>query len=161
MVRGETGCPRRSVMAERRRYGVVGTGSRAGMYVDAMLGEHADVAVPVAWCDTNESRMAAYDERVRPLTPRHYHPNELDRMLTEVDAVVVTSPDHTHAHVVTTALDAGVDVVCEKPLTIDADGLRAIRRAVEASPARLTVTFNYRYSPRNSALRQVIADGEI
>jgi predicted dehydrogenase len=32
---------------------------------------------------------------------------------------------------------------------------------VEASPARLTVTFNYRYSPRNSALRQVIADGQI
>ncbi|MFL6120112.1 Gfo/Idh/MocA family oxidoreductase [Actinophytocola sp.] len=148
-------------MPEPRRYAVVGTGSRAGMYVDAMLGPHADVAVPVAWCDTNESRMALYDERVRPHghTPRHYHPDELVRMLAEVDAVVVTSPDHTHAHVVTTALDAGVDVVCEKPLTTDAEGLAAIRRSVEASPARLTVTFNYRYSPRNSALRQVIADG--
>jgi predicted dehydrogenase len=148
-------------MAVARRYAVVGTGSRAGMYVDAMLGEHADVAVPVAWCDTNESRMAAYDERVRPHTPRHYHPDQLELMLADerVDVVIVTSPDHTHAHVVTTALDAGVDVVCEKPLTIDADGLRAIRRSVEASPARLTVTFNYRYSPRNSALRQVIADG--
>jgi predicted dehydrogenase len=148
-------------MAVPRRYAVVGTGSRAGMYVDAMLGEHADVAVPVAWCDTNESRMAAYDERVRPHVPRHYHPDDLDTMLTEVDAVIVTSPDHTHAHVVTTALDAGVDVVCEKPLTIDAEGLAAIRRSVAASPARLTVTFNYRYSPRNSALRQVIADSLI
>jgi predicted dehydrogenase len=150
-------------MSMARRYGVVGTGSRAGMYVDAMLGEHADVAVPVAWCDTNSSRMAAYDEKVRPHghAPRHYHPNDLGRMLTEVDAVIVTSPDHTHAHVVATALDAGVDVVCEKPLTIDAMGLRVIRRAVEASAASLTVTFNYRYSPRNSALRQVIADGEI
>ncbi len=144
-----------------KRYAVVGTGSRAGMYVDAMLGPHADVAVPVAWCDTNESRMAAYDDRVRPHghTPRHFHPDDLDDLLTEVDAVVVTSPDHTHANVVTTALDAGVDVVCEKPLTTDADGLRAIRRSAEASPARLTVTFNYRYSPRNTALRQVIADG--
>ena len=148
-------------MVVARRYAVVGTGSRAGMYVDAMLGEHADVAVPVAWCDTNESRMAAYDERVRPHTPRHYHPDQLEHMLKDerVDVVIVTSPDHTHAHVVTTALDAGVDVVCEKPLTIDAEGLRAIRRSVDASTARLTVTFNYRYSPRNSALRQVIADG--
>jgi predicted dehydrogenase len=146
-----------------RRWAVVGTGSRAGMYVDAMLGEHVDVAVPVAWCDTNSSRMAAYDERVRPHghTPRHYHPDDLGRMLTDekVDVVVVTSPDHTHAHVVTIALDAGVDVVCEKPLTIDAEGLRAIQRSVAASQAKLTVTFNYRYSPRNSALRQVIADG--
>jgi predicted dehydrogenase len=146
-------------MVVPRRYAVVGTGSRAGMYVDAMLGEHADVAVPVAFCDTNESRMALYDERVRPHTPRHYHPDDLDSMLTEVDAVIVTSPDHTHARVVTAALDAGVDVVCEKPLTIDAEGLAAIRRSVEASPASLTVTFNYRYSPRNTALRQVIADG--
>jgi predicted dehydrogenase len=150
-------------MVSPRRYAVVGTGSRADMYVEAMLGEHSDVAVPVAWCDTNESRMAAYDEKVGPHghTPRHYHPDELVRMLTDekVDVVVVTSPDHTHAHVVTTALDAGVDVVCEKPLTTDADGLAAIQRSVAASPARLTVTFNYRYSPRNSALRQVIADG--
>jgi predicted dehydrogenase len=144
-----------------RRYAVVGTGSRAGMYVDAMTGPHSDVAVPVAWCDTNEARMALYDERVLPRVVRHYHPSELGRMLAEesVDVVVVTSPDHTHAEVVTTALDAGVDVVCEKPLTIDAEGLRAIRRSVAASTARLTVTFNYRYSPRNSALRQVIADG--
>jgi predicted dehydrogenase len=152
-------------MAMVRRYAVVGTGSRAGMYVDAMLGEHADAAVPVAWCDPNEARMAVYDERVRPHghAPRHYHPDDLGRMLADekVDVVVVTSPDHTHARVVTTALAAGVDVVCEKPLTTDADGLRAIRRAVAASSARLTVTFNYRYSPRNTALRQVIADGRI
>lgn len=150
-------------MAGPRRYAVVGTGSRAGMYVDAMLGEHADVAAPVAWCDPNAARMAAYDERVRPYghAPQHYHPDDLDRMLAGVDAVIVTSPDHTHARVVTAALDAGVDVVCEKPLTTDADGLRAIRRAVEASRAGLTVTFNYRYSPRNTALRQVIADGTI
>ena len=152
-------------MAMPRRYAVVGMGSRAGMYVDAMLGEHADVAVPVAWCDTNEQRMSAYDDRVRPHghTPAHHHPDDLARMLTDekVDVVVVTSPDHTHAHVVTTALDAGVDVVCEKPLTIDADGLLAIRDAVARSSARLTVTFNYRYSPRNSALRQVIADGTV
>src|SRR5262245_7533940 len=120
-----------------RRYGVVGMGSRAGMYVDAMLGEHADVAVPVAWCDTNESRMAVYDERVRPLTVRHYGPPELPAMLAEVDAVVVTSPDYTHAAVVTAALGAGVDVVCEKPLTIDPEGLRAIDTAVRASDGRL------------------------
>src|SRR5262245_26767594 len=141
MVERETGCSTAGGHVTPKRYAVVGTGSRAGMYVDAMLGPHADVAVPVAWCDTNESRMAAYDERVHPHTPRHFHPDDLADLLTEVDAVVVTSPDHTHARVVTAALDAGVDVVCEKPLTIDADGLRAIRRAVEASPARLTVTF--------------------
>ncbi len=149
----------------RRRYAVAGTGSRAAMYVDAMLGEHADVAVPVAWCDTNEVRMAYYDAKVREagLAPVHFHPDDLSRMLSEqqVDVLIVTSPDHTHAEVVTRALAAGVDVICEKPLTIDAEGLRAIESAARESSARLILTFNYRYSPRNSALREVIAAGTI
>lgn len=149
----------------RRRYAVAGTGSRAAMYVDAMLGEHAEVAVPVAWSDTNEVRMSYYDAKAGAagLAPGHYHPADLSRMLDEqkVDVLVVTSPDHTHAEVVTQALAAGVDVICEKPLTIDADGLRAIEAAARESSARLIVTFNYRYSPRNSALREVIAAGTI
>lgn len=148
-----------------RRYAVYGTGSRAGMYIDAMLGPHADVAVPVAWCDSNDVRMAHYDERARAhgLRPRHARPDELAGMLDEqrVDALIVCSPDHTHSGAVATALRAGVDVICEKPLTIDAAGLAQIQSALDATPANLTVTFNYRYSPRNSALRQVIADGRI
>ena len=149
----------------RRRYAVYGTGHRAGMYVTAMIGRHADVAVPVAWCDTNETRMRHYDGQVRKLgrNPQHYRPEDLERMLAaeSIDVLLVCSPDHTHAQAVSTALRAGVDVVCEKPLTTDAAGLRQIRDAVEASSAHLTVTFNYRYSPRNGALRQVIADGSI
>lgn len=149
----------------QRRYAVYGTGHRARMYVHALLDTYASEAVPVAWCDTNEARMRHYDTLVAPAghRPGHYHPDDLERMLAEekVDVLVVCSPDRTHAQAVCTALRAGVDVVCEKPLTVDEDGLRAIRSAVEASDARLTVTFNYRYAPRNSALRQVIADGTV
>ncbi|WP_258564439.1 Gfo/Idh/MocA family protein [Streptomyces himalayensis] len=148
-----------------RRYAVYGTGHRARMYVHALLDTYASDAVPVAWCDTNEARMRHYDTLVADAghRPRHYHPDDLERMLAEerVDVLVVCSPDRTHADAVSTALRAGVDVVCEKPLTVDEDGLRAIQAAVDASTARLTVTFNYRYSPRNSALRQVIADGTV
>jgi predicted dehydrogenase len=148
-----------------RRYGICGVGWRASMYVDAMISTYRDVAVPVAWCDTNEVRMRHYDVKVGQAghRPRHYAPDQLARMLEQerIDVLVVCSPDHTHAHAVSTALRAGVDVVCEKPLTIDAAGLRQIQEAVDASAASLTVTFNYRYSPRNSALRQVIADGTL
>lgn len=158
--------PRSSDRAGKpRRYAVHGTGHRAAMYVNAMLSTYAEEAAPVAWCDTNENRMRHYDDKVRAAghRPRHYRPDQLERMLDEeqVDVLVVCSPDHTHAHAVCTALRAGVDVVCEKPLTTDAEGLRAIQEATEASSASLTLTFNYRYSPRNSALRQVIADGTV
>ncbi|MGW6129606.1 Gfo/Idh/MocA family protein [Cellulomonas sp. NPDC055163] len=148
--------------APRRRYAVAGTGHRAQMYVDAVLGDHADVAELVAWCEPNPARADWYDARVgRPL-PR-YTPDGLERMVAEqrVGTVVVTSPDHTHADVVARVLDAGADVVVEKPLTIDANGCRRITDAIARTGRDVVMTFNYRYSPRNSALREVIASGVI
>ena len=152
--------------AAARRYAVVGTGSRAGMYVRSMLTEHADVAAPVAWCDTNDVRMDVYDallgeHGVAPL-PR-YAPDAFSALLDEQrpDAVVVTSPDSTHTRYVVEALDRGVDVVCEKPMTIDVEGLQAVTEAARRSTAELVVTFNYRYSPRNSEVRRLISEGAV
>ncbi|MBX9245599.1 Gfo/Idh/MocA family oxidoreductase [Actinotalea ferrariae] len=150
----------------RRRYAVVGTGHRAQMYVDALLGPHAEVGELVAWCEPNPARMDFYDDVVRaagaPL-PARYAPEDLDKMIDveQVGTVIVTSPDHTHAEVVVRAMDAGADVVLEKPLTTDVAGCRRIIDAVERTGRSLVLTFNYRYSPRNTALKEVIASGEI
>ncbi|WP_199520974.1 Gfo/Idh/MocA family protein [Jiangella anatolica] len=152
-----------------RRYAVVGTGSRAQLYVDALLTTHADVGAPVAWCDVNGTRMSYYDERVRvakgpdaPL-PRRYGPDDFGALLEEVrpDGVIVTSPDWTHDRYVIAALAHGSDVVVEKPLTVSVDKARAIADAARESRAGLVMTFNYRYSPRNSTVKQLIRDGAI
>ncbi|WP_432514432.1 Gfo/Idh/MocA family protein [Kineococcus sp. SYSU DK001] len=149
-----------------KRYVVVGTGGRSQMYLEALLTTHADVGHVVAFVDTNAVRMAHYDGLVARhggAPVRHRAPEGFADLLRDErpDAVVVTSPDFTHAAYVVAALDAGVDVVCEKPLTIDADGLRAIVEAAERSTARLTVTFNYRYSPRNSTVRRLLQEGAV
>ncbi|TDC64078.1 Gfo/Idh/MocA family protein, partial [Streptomyces hainanensis] len=153
----------------RRRYAVVGTGHRAGMYVSALTDAHADVGEIVAWLDPNPARIDWYDEEVRgrrggggePL-PR-FGPEGLERMVREsgVDVVIVTSPDHSHAEMVERALRAGADVVVEKPLTTDAEGCRRVTRAVSETGRSVVMTFNYRYAPRNSTLREVVASGEI
>ena len=154
----------------RRRYAVVGTGHRAGMYVGAVTGAHADVAELVAWCDTNPARMAHYDAEVGsalgldgPADLPRYGPQDLERMVVEerVDAVVVTTPDATHADLVARVLDAGADVVVEKPLTTTVEGCHAITRAVARTGRDVVMTFNYRYAPRNSTLREVVASGQI
>jgi predicted dehydrogenase len=150
----------------RRRYAVVGTGHRARLYVDAMTGEHSDVADVVALCDTNPARLAFHSERVRRAgagSPDAYDAHEVDRMLEEVrpDVVVVCSPDRTHAAHVAAALRHGADVVVEKPLTIDAAGMYTILDAARSSGRRLTVAHNYRYAAPHAALRQVVADGRI
>jgi len=147
------------------RYAIVGTGSRAQMYIDAITGVHSDVAELVAWADTNPGRLGYYEAALPSGTPapHRFMPDELATVIAElgVDRVIVTSPDVTHADHVVTALDAGADVIVEKPLTTTEDGVRAISDAVERTGRSVTVTFNYRYSPRNTALRELIASGEI
>ncbi|MEB3371669.1 Gfo/Idh/MocA family protein [Saccharopolyspora mangrovi] len=151
-----------------RRYAVVGTGARSQMYLRAMLGEHAEVADLVAWCEPNPGRMDHADRLVHQLAPdaalpARYFPEQLEGMIAaeRLDAVVVTSPDFTHADLVTRALRAGADVVVEKPLTTTASGCREIATAVEDTGRELVLTFNYRYSPRNSALKELISSGRV
>src|SRR5262249_40445170 len=146
------------------RYGVVGTGARAQLFIGALAGEFAEVAELVAWCEPNPARM---DHADRLLGNGHkaarYSPADLERMIAgaRLAAVVITSPDWTHAELATRALRAGADVVLEKPLTTTLDGCRAIAEAVEQTGRSLVLTFNYRYAPRNATLKEVLAAGEI
>ncbi|MEU7832465.1 Gfo/Idh/MocA family oxidoreductase [Nonomuraea sp. NPDC049129] len=142
------------------RYAFVGLGHRVRMYIDALLGDWRDTGTIVGLCDTNRTRMDYYAERIGDDVPR-FHPDEFGKLLELADAVVVTTMDVTHARYVVAALDAGLDVIVEKPLTIDAEGCEAIAAAAERNPGKLVVTFNYRYSPRNSAVKKLISEGAI
>ena len=153
-------------MAQQERYGLIGTGSRAGMYVEALSGPHADVAQLVAWSDLNPGRLDVYERDVVVAglpAPVRYLPDELERMIAEqrLDRVIVTTPDFTHADFVVRSLRAGADVVVEKPLTIDAESVRRIGEAIAETGREVITTFNYRYSPRNSTLRRVIGEGRV
>jgi predicted dehydrogenase len=151
-----------------RRYVVVGTGHRVQMYLDAMVGDHRDDAELVGLVEPNPGRL---DTHLKWLSQAGLDvegvftgpPDALERILSEThaDRVIITSPDFTHAELIVRALDAGVDVVVEKPLTINPESTRQIAEAVQRSGRQVVVTHNYRYSPRNSALKEVIKSGSI
>jgi len=149
----------------RTRYAIVGTGHRSEMYFNAILGPHADVAQLVALADTNRARAGYYAGRAEAagVAVEIIDPAELREAVAEhgIDRVIITTPDLLHARYIDIALRAGADVVVEKPLTIDADGCRLIARAAEETGRSVTVTFNYRYSPRNTLLKEVIRSGAI
>jgi len=138
------------------------------MYLDAIAGDHRDVAELVALIDPNPGRLAVHVNRLAQaglnmdgvLTG---HPDELERVIAEsrADRAIITSPDVTHAELIVRCLDAGIDVVVEKPLTIDPAGTRSIAQAVDRSGRQVVVTHNYRYSPRNPGLKEVVKSGAI
>lgn len=150
-------------MESQRSYAIVGTGHRARTYIQAVTGPYRAVARIVAFCDPNVARAdhyrSAYGLHDVPIVA----PGDFSPLLRQrrPDVVLVTSPDHTHDTYICAALAMGVDVITEKPMTIDEERLLRIKTAAENSSARLTVTFNYRYSPRNSTVKQLLADGAI
>ena len=149
------------------RYAIVGTGSRAFMYIDAICGTYRDHHELVALCDTSQTRMRFHDERLahkHRMAPRPtYLADDFDRLVAETrpDVVIVCSVDATHDHYIVRAMQLGCDVVTEKPMTTTAEKANRVLDAVAATGRDLRVAFNYRYSPPYTALRQVVADGAI
>ena len=151
----------------RKRYAIVGTGARSAMYSAALLGEFRDEAALVGYCDTNQTRMDYYNrvyaEQFDAPPVATYKAEDFDRMLDEqrVDTVIVTTPDRVHDRYIIGAMERGRDVITEKPMTIDAARCQAILDARRATGRTLTVTFNYRYAPRNSTVKEVLRSGAI
>ena len=148
-----------------RRYAIVGTGGRSYLYLLALTRDHRQDGELVGLCDSNAGRLAraaaiAARSGVEPST---YSADRFDRMLAETrpDQLIVTSPDFTHADYIVRALEAGCDVVSEKPLATEAEACRRIFAARVASGRSVTVGFNYRYSPARTLAKQVLTSGII
>jgi predicted dehydrogenase len=149
----------------RPRYAIVGTGVRSYLYLQALVGEHAEDGELVGLCEANPGRLtraANFAANAGVAIPA-FAPGDFARMLHETGAerVIVTTPDFTHADYIVAALEAGVDVVTEKPLTIDAESCRRIFAARAASGRSVKVAFNYRYSPPRTLVKQILMSGII
>jgi len=151
----------------RTRYAIVGLGSRSGMFSNALLGDYREHGQLVALCDSNQHRMEVWNRRLceqhgsEPL-PCYRHDRFEEMLDTErVDRVIVTTVDRTHHDYIIRAMEAGRDVISEKPMTVDAEKCQAILDCIERTGRELRVTFNYRYAPHVSKIKELIAAGAI
>lgn len=149
-----------------RRFALVGTGARAEMFVKAITTGHRGTAALVGFCDPNQHRMAVHNGWLRTTGHDHvpeYPPDRLAEMLAaeRADTLIVTSVDATHAGHIVTALEAGCDVITEKPMTTDAAGCLSILDAIRRTGRSVQVAFNYRFNPVHEKVRRLLADGAV
>src|SRR5579872_3484566 len=89
--------------------GIVGVNNRGGDNLNGVQGENI-----VALCDIDDNYLAAAKQRF-PMAEAY---NDFRKMLErkDLDAVVVSTPDHCHAPATAMALSLGMHAYCEKPL---------------------------------------------
>ncbi|MEX0979354.1 MAG: Gfo/Idh/MocA family oxidoreductase [Pirellulales bacterium] len=78
-----------------------------------------------------------------------------------IDFVTVATPNHTHFEIAKAALEAGFNVMCDKPLTLDLNEAEQLAALVDKSGAVFAVTHNYTGYPLVRQARQMILSGEL
>lgn len=113
---------------ERVRLGVIGTGTR-GNDVMAQFLQQPDLEI-IALCDAYEKYVNETNGEKLGGKAKIYPDYRALLDAKDIDAVLITTPDHWHAQMAVDACAAGKDVYCEKPLTFSIEEGRKIIRAV-------------------------------
>ncbi len=139
------------------RYGFIGAGGIAGTHMQE-LAKRDDVEF-VAMADVSGDAMAGIRERYEV----QHEFSDYRKMLRDerLDAVSVCTPNQFHMRHTIDALKAGCDVLCEKPLAMNArEGARMVATAEELH-RKLAIGFQYRYNPRTTFLKRAAEEGQL
>ncbi len=79
----------------------------------------------------------------------------------ELDAVSICTPNYLHAPMALAALDGGLHVFCEKPMTKTLEEARKVRHAARESGTAFMVGFTHRFLKGNVRARKLLDDGAI
>lgn len=145
-------------MTEPVRVGIIGTsGYTESMHLTNMK-SHAGARLS-AICGRNTARATALAQKYN--IPAVY--SDYREMIASGDlhAVVVSSPDDLHYVMTMDALNAGLHVICEKPMAMTAEQARTMYTHAEAAGVKHMIYFTWRWLPIARYVRRLIDDGYI
>ncbi|QQO10815.1 Gfo/Idh/MocA family protein [Breznakiella homolactica] len=151
----------------KKRYAQVGTGGRARMFYEAIATRYNDSSELVAFCDQSPARMkfanSTLESECKSAAVPMYTADRFEEMIDteKPDTVIVTTVDRTHDDYIVRAMRKGCDVITEKPITINEEKAQRIIDARRETGRNVRVTFNYRYAPNHTKIRELIKDGAI
>lgn len=145
-------------MTDILRLGVVGAGAVLQVAHLPVLKKLKTVQV-AALCDADLAKARAVAGRYR--IPSIY--DDIEDLLRdeELDALLVCTPNHLHEPHILAGLSAGLHVLCEKPMALNAAGAQRAIRAAERAGRVLMAGMNHRYRPDAQTLRGFVQAGEL
>jgi predicted dehydrogenase len=145
-------------MTEPVRIGVVGAGAIAQLAHLPVLGKMRGAKL-VAVCDNDRPKARALADRFDIADVY----TDIEDLLEaeEIRAVVVATPNHLHEPHVLSAIAAGKDVLCERPLALTARGVERIVNAAARAGRKVLVANNHRFRSDVQALAGFLRGGEL
>ena len=145
-------------MTEPLRLAVAGCGAIAQLAHLPVLSKMRGVRL-VALCDNEGARARALADRFE--VPDVF--TDLEELLDSdaVDGLIVATPNHLHEPHVLSALRAGVDVLCERPLALTTRGVERVLAAAQKGGRRVLVGNNHRFRSDVQALSRFVGTGEL
>src|SRR5260370_4586232 len=152
----------------RLRLGMVGGGPGAFIgsvhRLAARMDDHFELVAAALTSDPERSRAAALDLHIPP--DRAY--GSFAEMATaeakrrdRIDAVSIVTPNHVHFGPAKAFLEAGIHVICDKPLTTTVEDALALAEIVRKSGLIFGLTHNYTGYPVVRQAREMIAAGQL
>lgn len=143
--------------ADAIRLGILGTGAIAQIVHLPILTQREDARVE-AVADADEAKAETIATRFR--VPRVLGVREMLED-ADLDALVVSTPNHLHREQAITALRSGKDVLVERPLAFTGSGVEEVLDVAEGTGRSVAVGMSHRYRPDVGALRSFVAGGEL
>ena len=155
---------------KKTRYAICGLSVR-GIYhfVMPLLGKNStggnnfnDRAEVVGILDIDRVRVETFLTKVGVQIP--FYPAEQLRQLlkeTRPEVLIVVGPDGTHCDQAVAGLEAGCDVIIEKPMVINCAEVRRVQAAERKTGRQVRVAFNVRYVPLHKRLKRMILAGQL
>jgi predicted dehydrogenase len=145
-------------MTQPVNIGVVGAGAIAQLTHLPVLSKMRGAKL-VALCDNDRPKARALADRFDIADVY----TDIEDLLEAEDlaAIVVATPNHLHEPHVLSAIAAGIDVLCERPLALTAKGVEKIVNAAARAGRKVLVANNYRFRSDVQALSSFLRGGEL
>jgi len=145
-------------MSQKVHVGVIGTSWWSDMMHFPALQSHPQVEM-AAICGRNQQR--AQEVAAKYGGPKTF--SDYRKMITEqeLDAVIISTPDKLHYEMAMAALEAGLHVLCEKPLAMNAGQAWEMYQKAEAVGVKHMTYYTYHWMPFYQYLRDLLLMGMI